>query len=294
MFNVGVPASGSSFILDSFSAATTAYSVRRLRSGYTGAAMTVRRSSDNAETDVLFDSTYQVSNSSLVSAGGTFSAWYGASSVFVKTWYDQSTNANHATQSTTANQPRIVNAGTLDTYNGRTTINFNGSNSLDAADSASLDLNTFLSWSAVQDLPDPTPNNSSLFDKRTPGGNSTGYHAYFTPTRQYGFQWNGTTGFTNPLVASGTSAGILYSMAMAAEKGVILERFRNNTSLGTAIIGTVGSTVNASPFRLGGHMDTPTSRLLGNLSEFLLFPIQYTSSSQNYIFQNQKLFFTIA
>lgn len=46
---------------------------------------------------------------------------------FVTTWYDQSDNARHVTQATAANQPQIMTNGILNTRNGRTEINFNGS-----------------------------------------------------------------------------------------------------------------------------------------------------------------------
>jgi hypothetical protein len=44
-------------------------------------------------------------------ANSTFSSWIGSSTAYVDTWYDQSGNNFHATQSTTANQP--VYNGTL-------------------------------------------------------------------------------------------------------------------------------------------------------------------------------------
>ena len=41
-------------------------------------------------------------------------------------WYDQSTNGNHATQSTAANQPKIVSGGSLVTENGKPAVDFDG------------------------------------------------------------------------------------------------------------------------------------------------------------------------
>jgi hypothetical protein len=45
---------------------------------------------------------------------------------FVTTWYDQSGNGNHATQSTAASQPKIVSAGSLVTRGGKASIQFDG------------------------------------------------------------------------------------------------------------------------------------------------------------------------
>ena len=48
---------------------------------------------------------------------------------FVETWYDQSGNGNHVTQTLDAGkQPKIVNAGSLLTQGGKACINFDGSN----------------------------------------------------------------------------------------------------------------------------------------------------------------------
>jgi hypothetical protein len=45
---------------------------------------------------------------------------------YVTTWYDQSGNSNDATQATAANQPKIVNAGSLITSNGYQVIQYDG------------------------------------------------------------------------------------------------------------------------------------------------------------------------
>jgi hypothetical protein len=49
-----------------------------------------------------------------------------ADNAFVTTWYDQSTNGNNTTQTTAIRQPRIVNAGVIDTTNGKPALVFDG------------------------------------------------------------------------------------------------------------------------------------------------------------------------
>lgn len=71
--------------------------------GYSGQAIRVRRSSDNAETDIGF-----VGKDLDVSA---LLAHVGAGDGFIKTIYDQSGNSKDFGQSTSANQPKIVSAG---------------------------------------------------------------------------------------------------------------------------------------------------------------------------------------
>ena len=97
-----------SLILDTYSAAA-AFSTRKLRTAYAGSAIRVRRSSDNVEQDIGF------SGNALDTTA--LSSFIGANSGFVVTWYDQSGNGRDITQTTTAAQPRIVNAGIIDTVN---------------------------------------------------------------------------------------------------------------------------------------------------------------------------------
>jgi hypothetical protein len=108
-------------ILDSFSGAAGAYSVRLLRQAYSGAALRVRRSSDNTETDIGF-----LDNGDLNTAGLT--AFCGAGNGFVTTWYDQTTNGKNAVQASTTAQPQIVSSGSLITEGGKAALQYDGTN----------------------------------------------------------------------------------------------------------------------------------------------------------------------
>lgn len=48
----------------------------------------------------------------------------GTTTATVAIWYDQSGNANNVIQATTANQPRVINLGTIETLNGMPTLRF--------------------------------------------------------------------------------------------------------------------------------------------------------------------------
>ena len=74
-------------LLDTYTGASAAYSLRLLRTAYTGNCIRVRRSSDNAEQDFAF-----VSNDLDTASLLTFC---GVGNGFVTTWYDQSGNANN-------------------------------------------------------------------------------------------------------------------------------------------------------------------------------------------------------
>jgi hypothetical protein len=113
-------------LLDDYPNAAAAYSLRKLDKDYTGNAIRVRRSNDNAEQDIGF-----VGNDLDTASLKTF---VGANSGFVTTWYDQVGNIrnwganNNQIQSTAANQPRIVNAGVVERDNGKPCVVFDGSN----------------------------------------------------------------------------------------------------------------------------------------------------------------------
>jgi len=109
------------YLLDDYPNAAAAYSLRRLRSAYTGSAIRVRRSSDNTEQDIGFTALGGLDTSSLTT-------FCGAGNGFVTTWYDQSGNLRNATQSTAGNQPQIVSSGSVININSKPSLKFDGSN----------------------------------------------------------------------------------------------------------------------------------------------------------------------
>ena len=81
-----------------FGGASAAFSLRDIGANGTR-VVTVRRDSDNATEDF---SAEQITNGALAAFVGSGNNGY------VNTWYDQSGNGNHATQSDTSEQPQIV------------------------------------------------------------------------------------------------------------------------------------------------------------------------------------------
>jgi hypothetical protein len=105
-------------LLDDYPNASVAYSLRKLKTAYTGSAIKVRRSSDNTEQDIGFVGN-ELDTSSLLS-------FVGAGDGFVSKWYDQSGAGNDALQSTASNQPLIVSSGSVILNEGNTSISFDG------------------------------------------------------------------------------------------------------------------------------------------------------------------------
>jgi hypothetical protein len=100
--------------------ASFAYSFRKLRTAYTGAAIKIRRGTDNAEADVAFDIKEVVSQTSIVTikVAGTsglivgqtmdYLSFIGSQTIYVSTWYDQSKKVYDAIQVDNTLQPRLV------------------------------------------------------------------------------------------------------------------------------------------------------------------------------------------
>lgn len=95
--------SDESYLLDTYTGAAVAFSLRQLKSGVTD-VIEVRRDSDDAESDFT----------PVEITDGTLATWVGAGNDgFIVTWYDQSGNNRHAIQTTTTDQPLIVDNGVI-------------------------------------------------------------------------------------------------------------------------------------------------------------------------------------
>jgi hypothetical protein len=103
-----------SFLLDDYPGAAAAYSLRKLRSAYTGAAIRIENNT-GAQKDVFFNSSDEINTTEITNfvSGGT--------DIFVVTWYDQSGNANNAVQVSGILRPLIYQNGLI-IVNGKPSI----------------------------------------------------------------------------------------------------------------------------------------------------------------------------
>jgi hypothetical protein len=122
-------------LLDAYPNASAAYSLRLLRSGYTGSAIEVRNDS-GTHLDIGF-----VDNE-LDTA--TLLTHCGSGNGTVSKWYDQSGNANNATQTTVANQPQIVSSGSVILENGKPAITNSGTTGFNLLSNIVIDSFTIL------------------------------------------------------------------------------------------------------------------------------------------------------
>lgn len=126
-------------LLDVYPGAAAAYSLRKLRTAYTGAAIRVRRSSDNTETDIGFNGSNQLDTTAL-------STFCGLGNGFVTNWYDQSGNSKNATQTTTSLQPYIYFSGSVITRNGKPALQNSGYNYLVASTASGSGAGILYNW----------------------------------------------------------------------------------------------------------------------------------------------------
>ena len=107
-------------VLDNYAGAQAAFSLRKLRAGYTGNCIKVRRSSDNTTQDIAFNGT-DLDTAALLT-------FCGSGDGFVHTWFDQSASGRNAVNTSTGEQPQIVSSGSVIQVNGKPAVEFDGSN----------------------------------------------------------------------------------------------------------------------------------------------------------------------
>ncbi len=180
-------------LLDTYSGAAAAYSLRLLDSTYTGSAVEVYNGSSYA--DIGFNVFGELDTVALA-------AHCGSNDGFVSKWYDQSSNSNDATQTTTANMPKIYDGTTgVVTYNSKPCVEFNGSSQyLDGASHSGTAFSML--WTGKQDA---TSNSNRPFGLFADDG--TTQKVGFSFDSDYSLRYDGaaSTGSLTPT----TSAQIL-------------------------------------------------------------------------------------
>ncbi len=124
VYGAGVDRLSFSPLLDDYPGAVGAYSLRQLSSTYTGGAVKVRRSGDNAKQDIGFDSNGDLdvdAMTSFVTAGG------GTEVGLVEVFYDQSGNGNNITNTFNAAQQPTISFDTPIIVGTRPAMSFDGS-----------------------------------------------------------------------------------------------------------------------------------------------------------------------
>jgi hypothetical protein len=270
-----------SLLLDTYPNAAVAYSLRKLRTAYSGSSIRVRRSSDNAEQNIGF-----VNN---VLDTASLLTFCGAGNGLVTTWYDQSGNGLNSIMSTAIQQPRIVNAGVLDVKNLKAGLRFDGSNdyltrtaltSLNSGNNYSIfsvaanqTTGIFADILATNDI---SPRLNLAIDTRTTGG---AYRiAIIENTSAQGY----TTNLASP---DGTANQRLQTVVV---NGFNLAGWKNGIAGSTTIF--TGSYSNLR-FDIGAYLGPPR-HLNGYIQELIIYPTDQ-STNRTGIETNINTFYTI-
>jgi len=166
--NLGIIASSrttasAALLLDTYTGAAAAYSLRKLRTAYAGAAIRVRRSSDNTETDIGFNLLGELDTTTLI-------AFVGIGSGYIRTWYDQSGNARNAITPISGGSSGnlFVSGGVINYVNGKPAFRLNATPSLFLDIPTGLLNNaTNFSFQFVVNIDNTTGENAGFFG---PGG----------------------------------------------------------------------------------------------------------------------------
>jgi hypothetical protein len=259
--------------LDSLPAAAVLYSLRRLRGSYTGPLLRVRRSGDNTSADIGTTIGGDLDATALAS-------FCGASSCFVSNWYDQSGNAQDATQAVTANQPRLVNAGATETEGGRPALRYTAAGQVLVA-APVPGQSTQVTIDAVARSTNATTNRHVLGDRNASGGRLI----------------RAVSGGGSYLASNINVANVTMPGSTQQQRIVIM--FAGGANLSGSLDGNVSSGAATSgffpvsvSFGVGGSGGS-TGDWIGTISEVAMFNSTLTTANRQSLERSQGTYFGI-
>jgi hypothetical protein len=265
------------------SGAEAAYSVRKLRTAYTGPAMKVQDTVGGATQDIYFDANDNLDEAAIISYGGS-------NDVFVETWYDQSGNGNNATQVTSANRPKIYDGttGALVKQDGRVGVDFDGSTNVLVNTTVSV---TDYDFSIVNVNVHPTT-----------GGVPSGLYLSTSSNTYYQHLAVGGTGTSSNRIQArvGATTGQGFTDAIEGQRNLNYLNFISATSRDITVNGVESGSNNtnvtfAAPnsFSIGAMNDSsPANYLDAIVQEVILYGATKSSADQTSIEENVGDYFT--
>jgi hypothetical protein len=224
-----------------------AYSLRKVSASYSGDAIEVRRDWDNESGSFGFDANGDLDTVSLLTFV-TGSA--GTGSGFVQTWYDQSGNGRHATQTTASSQPLIVSSGLLVTSSvGKPAMKFDSTDELNLSEInlTGSDYSFFLAYQKSNNN-----SNAILFVDGT-------YNAYYdlSPSNLQSFGNDYIT-----ITTGGFPTSSLMLIGGIFDRGVNSYIYRNSTLLGSGSASTNNQKISRLFPSSFAHADSLSSEIL--------------------------------
>ncbi len=199
-------------ILDDYPSSAAAYSLRNLDKDYTGPLVRVRRSNDNAEQDIFGDYYGNLDTVGLKNFVGA------GNNGFVTVWYDQSSSNKNIFNTTAAQQPTIIDLGTIQRQNNKPCIVFGGggTNQFIKNDTMKLPLINRSVFFVMRQLSIRNFGDEGFFGLNPPSGSND-----FNTTSAYEFQGQ-NPGASRQYGAFG-SAGVSYQLQKNGTSNVSLQ-----------------------------------------------------------------------
>lgn len=278
-------------LLDDYPNAAAAYSVRKLRSAYTGSAIRVRRSSDNTEQDIGFTVAGDLETSSLT-------LFCGGGNGFVTTWYDQSGNSRNATQTTAANQPQIVSSGSVVLDGGKPSIFWNGGQRLSLVSDSMTNNIGYFSFFGVSKLNENTSTTPRWLGLFSTGSSPTSSRILFGKNTTNNYGGGGRRLDSDSF--SGAFSSTTYTLNRALNSILFnyidskLDAYLNSSSLASSTTfhsGGSTSATNSQTQQIGAN-GAGQENWLGNIQE-LIFYTSNQSSNRTGIESNINNFYSI-
>ncbi len=213
-------------LLDAYGGAHAAYSLRKLNSDYTGAAIrvvSVTGSQPYAEQDIGFDANGNLDEAALTA--------FAQNNANIKTWYDQSGNGKHVTASSLNEMPKIMYAnGTVVKVGEVPAALFSGAQAL-PFDNTGLDIGNLSSF-AVMKYSDTDDQQIGL--ALSSATNDKRWYAPYLNSGDFNYGYTTNSAMINTTANTNNN---LHSMIAGATQGDV-EAFLNGTSVGNATLGS--------------------------------------------------------
>ena len=257
-------------ILDTYTNAQVAFSLRRLSVNYTGNLITVRRDSDNTPQDIGYNSNNELDTVALL-------AHVGSGNGFVTTWYDQSGNVSDATQATASSQFKIVDAGVVNLSSGKPSL-LVGENNAQLISTASITESSERSQFCVLEKIGPHYGSSSaIYLQYGPP-----YLQMYVPVNEFTYYNGANIGLTGTNFTSGIPQ-LINTNQGTSSGNAYLDGQNIPVSIGGATGNVTGSII------LGGFL---TNGMNGNMSEYINW-VGDRSTDRAGIENNINAFYTI-
>ena len=204
------------------------------------------------------------------------------------TWYDQSGNARHVTQSTAGQQPRIVNTGTLETSNSIASVRFiQASSTVLQATIAASTMFTSGYIGTVSTVLEASSGNTSAFGY---GNASNRWQAHMDEGGVIRFDvGNSYNRLSSP--SNTTHEGNLRNyLLMAGSASPRLQIYRSGSSIASS--SPTLSACSRSDFNVGGIPSFSTYYHNNHISEVIIFPKVLTNSEIAIVQADQSIFYS--